>query len=49
MKKLENASVERFKAECDNETVPELTTDVWLDRCSFPLGTDADGNFFDPE
>jgi len=44
---LISASVERFEARCNTEAVPELTAEVWLDRCSFPIGMDADGNFFD--
>ena len=39
------SSIERFENKCNIEAVPELTTDEWLDRCSFPLGIDSEGNF----
>ena len=28
----------RFENKCNLETIPELKTDEWLKRCSFPLG-----------
>lgn len=40
-------SRERFKNKCLTEPVPELATQEWLDRCSFPIGMDEEGNFFD--
>lgn len=39
----------RFENKCLGEAVPELTTEVWLDRCSFPIGMSDDGEFFENE
>lgn len=46
---LISTSIKRFENKCDLEAVPELTTDEWLQRCSFPLGMDDGGNFFELE
>ena len=35
-----------FNKHLKNDPVLELTTDVWLDRCSFPLGMNHRGEFF---
>lgn len=40
-------SRDRFKSKIGKDPVPELTTDVWLDRCSAPLGMDDEGKLFD--
>lgn len=37
----------RFENKCMGEVIPELATDVWLDRCKFPVGMSDDGEFFD--
>lgn len=37
----------RFENKCEQEVVPELATNEWIDRCSAPLGMDDDGNLFD--
>jgi hypothetical protein len=42
-------SKERFENKCNLEPVPELTTEEWLQRCSFPIGLDDSGDFFDLE
>ena len=36
-----------FEQRCCQQPVPELTTDLWIERCSFPLGMDENGNFYD--
>ncbi len=41
--------IERFKNKCEADAVPELTSNNWLERCSFPIGMDEDGNLFDVE
>jgi len=41
--------IERFEAKCKGVVVPELTTPEWLDRCSFPLGMDDNGNLWELE
>ena len=41
------SSIERFEYKCNLEAIPELTTNEWLERCSFPVGLDSEGNFFD--
>ena len=43
------SSIERFENKCNLEAIPELTTNEWLERCSFPIGLDNSGNFFDLE
>jgi len=42
-------SIERFENKCTLDPIPELCTDEWLQRCSFPIGMDDNGNFFDLE
>jgi hypothetical protein len=42
-----STSIERFEEKCNLEAIPELTTPEWLGRCSFPLGMDGAGKFFD--
>ncbi len=37
----------KFENKCEQEVIPELATDEWLDRCSAPLGMDDEGNLFD--
>lgn len=39
----------RFEEKCDAEAIPELTTEQWLDRCSFPVGVSPDGALYSPE
>lgn len=39
----------RFENKCEEEVIPELATEEWLARCSFPLGMDNNGNLFDLE
>ena len=41
--------IERFKNKCEEEPITELAKEDWLDRCSFPIGMDEDGNIFDVE
>jgi len=41
------SSIERLENICDFEAAPELSTDMWLDRCKIPLGIDSKGNFYD--
>lgn len=41
--------IERFKSKCEEEPIPELAKKDWLDRCSFPIGMDDEGNIFDVE
>jgi hypothetical protein len=36
----------RFSECLATDPIPELATDVWLKRCSFPLGMDDNGNLF---
>lgn len=40
-------SRKRFEDKCMAEVIPELATDVWLDRCKFPIGMSDEGEFFD--
>ena len=40
------ASRIRFNKHLKNDPIQELATDVWLDRCSFPLGMNHKGEFF---
>ena len=37
----------RFREKCSEEPIPELCTEEWLKRCSFPLGMDENGILFD--
>lgn len=37
----------RFENKCEEEVIPELATDEWIKRCSFPIGMDDEGNLFD--
>ena len=43
------SSIERFENKCNFEAIPELATDEWLKRCSFPIGLNDKGDFFDLE
>lgn len=43
---LYKMAVQRFTAKCCAEIVPELATTQWLDRCSFPLGMNDNGEFW---
>lgn len=43
------SSIERFENKCTLEAIPELSTQEWLERCSFPIGLDNEGNFFELE
>ena len=43
---IENC-IERFRNKCELDAVPELARNDWLERCSFPIGMDEDGNLFD--
>ena len=36
----------RFTNKCNEEVIPELATEEWMERCSFPLGMDDKGNLF---
>lgn len=38
---------QRFENKCEQEVIPELATDEWLDRCSAPLGMNDNGDLFD--
>jgi hypothetical protein len=42
-------SRERFENKCNLNPVPELAAEDWLARCTFPLGMDDKGNFFELE
>ena len=42
-------SIERFEQKCNLEAIPELTTKEWLARCSFPIGMNDNGEFFELE
>ena len=33
-----STTIERFEAKCNAHIIPELATEEWLLRCSFPLG-----------
>jgi len=37
----------RFENKCMADVIPELATELWLDRCKFPVGMSDDGEFFD--
>ena len=39
----------RFEAKSVTEPIPELSTEVWLQRCSSPLGMDEQGKLFEKE
>lgn len=39
----------RFENKSCGEVIPELATEVWLDRCSFPIGMSDEGEFFTNE
>ena len=39
----------RFENKCEQEVIPELATEEWLKRCSFPLGMNDDGDYYDLE
>lgn len=39
-------SKKEFEELVNEEPIKELTTDKWLERVSFPIGMDDDGNFF---
>ena len=39
----------RFENKCEKEVIPELATEEWLMRCSWPLGVDGEGNLCDLE
>lgn len=43
------SSIKRFENKCHLEAIPELATNEWLERCSFPIGMDDEGNFFSLE
>jgi hypothetical protein len=38
--------IRNFERKCDMPPIPELATDEWLARCSFPVGMDEQGNYF---
>lgn len=46
---LLKSCIERFEAKCTLPPIPELAERDWLDRCDFPVGMDANGNFWDLE
>ena len=46
---LVETCIERFENKCEAAPIPELAKNDWLERCSFPIGMDEDGNFFDVE
>ena len=46
---MATSSIDRFENKCNLEAIPELTTNEWLERCSFPIGMDSEGNFFSLE
>ena len=35
-----------FEDDLKKDVIPELATDEWLERCSFPIGMNDDGEFF---
>lgn len=39
----------RFEARCREEPIPELTTETWLERCEWPVGTNPDGELYSPD
>ncbi|WNY23485.1 hypothetical protein MmiHf6_07920 [Methanimicrococcus hongohii] len=41
------SSIGRFEYKCNLAPIPELAADSWLVRCSFPIGMDDEGNFFE--
>lgn len=45
-KQLIDDTRDRFEFKCNLPSIPELTTEVWLDRCSAPIGIDDNGNYF---
>ena len=46
---ITSSSIERFESKCNLEVIPELATEQWLERCSFPIGMTDKGDFFDLE
>lgn len=45
-KQLIQMSRQRFENKSVQEPAPELATEEWLDRCTFPVGMDDHGNLF---
>ena len=43
------SSIDRFKNKCNLAAIPELASEAWQERCSFPIGMDAEGIFFELE
>jgi hypothetical protein len=37
---------DEFKKALDMDAIPELASEIWLERCSFPLGMSDEGEFF---
>ena len=37
---------ENFENDLKKEVIGDLTSDVWLERCEFPLGMSDEGEFF---
>jgi hypothetical protein len=48
-KDLVVSCIERFKNKCNKAVIPELATEAWLERCTFPIGMDDNGNLFELE
>ena len=46
---MNTTSIERFENKCNLEAIPELATKDWLERCSFPIGLNDNGEFFELE
>ncbi|WP_165062080.1 hypothetical protein [Adlercreutzia sp. ZJ154] len=39
----------RFEMRCSQEPIPELATEEWLDRCSYPVGLNPSGGLYTPD
>jgi len=39
--------IARFKNKFEEEPIPELAKEDWLERCAFPIGMNEDGGLFD--
>jgi len=46
---MASSAIERFENKCNLEPIPELTTERWLERCSFPIGVSDEGKYFELE
>lgn len=39
----------RFEARCSQELISELSTEDWLERCSYPVGMNLSGGLYAPD